>query len=398
MQPLPSYFLNEFEKISMPSPLNSKKTISTQTWEIPLGEDTGHVITAHRFLGNSTGPSVYIQAGIHGNEHPGILVAVKLIEKIKEILSTHTLKGSITIVPLCNPIALSQTVQGEIIGRFNMHTGKNFNRNFPDLSHKVVDKCNQTLEGDIGINAIRAVLKDMLDKHTCNDISDQMKSNVFQLASEHEIVIDLHADNRSLLHIYMPEHGTDITEILAAELDCNLAIRGFRDPEGGLDDALNYFWSVIRDKLTGCQLKMLPVAYTIELRGRYDISEILAMQDANALYNFLCRTGVIDDEVSAKQNTLAVFPVNGIDSPKASKPGVLKLHGKLGDYIAEGDLIAEIMELSEAADGTTTELRSLTDGILFCHSFHGIVPPGQTVYKIAGTKQLHNEADYALEK
>ena len=379
----------------MRSPLQPKKTTSIQTLEMPLGERADHVITVHRFVGEGTGPNVYIQAGIHGNEHPGILVAVKLIEKIKGILSTHKLKGSITVVPVCNPIAFSQTVQGEIIGRFDVHTGKNFNRHFPNLAHKVIDKCNTTLEGDIEINTIRTVLKNLLDEHTYSDTSDQMKSNIFQLASEHDIVIDLHADNRSLLHVYTPEHGNDITEILTAELECHLALTGVRDLEGGLDDALNYFWPAMQKEF---QLKTLPVAYTIELRGRYDISEKLATQDANALYNFLCRTDAIDDDVPAKQNTLAVFSINGIDSTKASRLGALKLHRKLGEHIAEGDLIAEIMELNKSAGNSAIELRSNTDGILFCHSFHGVVPPGQTVYKIAGTKQLNKEFGHTLEK
>ena len=360
-----------------------------------MGEPPDHVFTVYRFVGNGTGPAVYIQAGIHGNEHPGILVAVKLIELIKGILSTHPLKGSITIVPLCNPIALSQTVQGEILGRFDIHTGKNFNRHFPDLSNKVIDKCHATRGEDIDISTVRAVLKAMLDGHTLDDPSEQMKSDLFLLASQHDIVIDLHADNRSILHVYTPEHGEDITKILTAELECNLALTGTHDSTGGLDDALNYFWSTIQCEFL---LKTLPVAYTIELRGRYDISEKLTTQDATALFNFLCQTDVLDDKVPAKQNAPAVFPVSGIDSPKAPKSGVLKLHRKLGDQIVEGDLIAEIMELNGAAGDPTIELQSMTDGILFCHSFHGVVPQGQTVYKIAGAKQLHREAGYALEK
>ena len=379
----------------MRSAQKSQNTTVTQTWEIPLGENTGHVITVYRFVGNGGGPAVYIQSGIHGNEHPGILVAVKLIELIKGILSTHPLKGSITIVPLCNPIALSQTVQGEILGRFDIHTGKNFNRHFPDLSNKVIDKCHATRGEDIDISTVRAVLKAMLDGHTLDDPSEQMKSDLFQLASEHDVVIDLHADNRSILHVYTPEHGADITKILTAELECNLALTGTYDSEGGLDDALNYFWCAMQSELL---LKTLPVAYTIELRGRYDISEKLTTQDATALYNFLCRMNVIDDKVPAKKYTHEVFPVNGIDLVKASKCGVLKLYRKLGEHIAEGDLIAEIMELNAVVNNSTTELRSLTDGILFCCSFHGIVPLGQTVYKIAGAKQLHKESGYVLEK
>lgn len=373
----------------------SKNTTVAQTLKIPLGEHPESVFTVYRFVGNGAGPAVYIQAGIHGNEHPGILVAARLIELIKRYLRTHPLTGSVTIVPLCNPIALSQTVQGEILGRFDIHTGKNFNRHFPDLANKVIDKCHATRAEGIDINRVRQALKDMLDEHTPGGPSEQMKSNLFQLASQHDIVIDLHADNRSILHVYTPEHGADITKILTAELECNLALTGTHDAKGGLDDALNYFWSTVHREFS---LKALPVAYTIELRGRYDINEKLTTRDAAALFNFLCRAGVLDEKVPARQNAPAVFPVSGIDSPEAPRSGVLKLHRKLGDHIEEGDLIAEIIELNDASGDSTIELQSVTDGILFCHSFHGFVPKGQTVYKIAGAKQLHKEACYALEK
>ncbi len=380
------------------------------TMKIALGEDTKLDITVHRFVGSGEGPSVYIQAGLHGNEHPGIMVTARLIKKIETMLDKHKLNGTITIVPLCNPIAFSQTVQGEIVGRFDVATGKNFNRYFPDLSRKVVEKCNSTVRGDIDARAIRSVLRSILKdepKAVDKSASDRMKSQLFQLALEHDVVIDLHADNCSLLHIYTSEKETTTAEMLATELGCELLLSGVHSAEGGFDDAVNYFWSTMNNELQNCKLDTLPNACTVELRGRYNISEELAAQDANGLYRFLCQINAIEctDQTSCNSkstaaggNKTSVFPIDGIDSVQASRLGVLKLHKKLGAYVSEGDLIAEIADPNDLSDNTTVELRSATTGVLFCHSFHGVVPPGQTVYKIAGTKKLHKKSGSALEQ
>ena len=58
----------------MNSSSNTEKAVAFHSIQIPLGENAEENIIVHRFIGNGTGPAVYIQAGIHGNEHPGILV------------------------------------------------------------------------------------------------------------------------------------------------------------------------------------------------------------------------------------------------------------------------------------------------------------------------------------
>ena len=377
---------------------DSEKLGHADILETSLGDDERHVIRAWRYRGNGTGPNVYIQAGIHGNEQPGIVVARKLIGKLDEAAANNKLQSLVTVVPLCNPVAFSQLVHGELIGRFDIDTGENFNRAFPDLAQAVTEKCRRKQAGAIEIATIRAQLKEALQDHPKRSASDRMKSCLYQLASEHDIVIDLHADNCSLLHLYAPEHETGLTATLSAELGCELALASPRSADGGLDDALNHFWHRVRDQLPHWNPQVLPVAYTVELRGRYALDEEFANRDSDALYNFLLRVGAITGRSVDKNGELSVYPVQGIDSARATELGVLKLHRNLGDRVTEGELIAEIGNFNRRASGCGTELRAGTDGILFCHSYHGVVPIGQVVYKVAGARRLHRYSAQALER
>lgn len=368
------------------------------TTQITLGEETNEVINIHRFAGRNKGPSVYIQAGIHGNEHPGILVATELLAKIEQSTANGSLAGSVTVVPVCNPIALSQIIKGEIVGRFDLNTGENFNRHFPDILRSVIEQSTEHKNSVINIETIRSLIREKLETLSFQNTSEQMKARLFQLASEHDIVLDLHADNCSVLHLYAPEQRKNITAQLASDLGCELALTGAHDANGALDDVLNHMWSAIYDELNFCSPDELPLAYTIELRGRYDLGEELIKQDANGLYDFLCHMGVINENKPEKQHSFKALPVHGIDTHKAGTLGVLKLHKTLGQRVSKGELIAEITSPEKMLEKTTEQLCANTDGILFCHSFHGVVPVGQTVFKIAGEKILHEESGHALEK
>lgn len=66
-------------------------------------------------FGNGTGPHVMIIAGVHGNELPAQIAAVKMIN----YLSTHQIKGTIYIVPFVAPSSTASNIR--------LWNGKNLN-------------------------------------------------------------------------------------------------------------------------------------------------------------------------------------------------------------------------------------------------------------------------------
>lgn len=101
---------------------------------VEIGADTpgqSNVLRVLTFEGSGNGPAVYMQAGLHAQEIPGVIALDQLLPKLRKAENEGRLVSTITIVPHANPIGLSQAVYGENLGRFDMSSRTNFNRAFP---------------------------------------------------------------------------------------------------------------------------------------------------------------------------------------------------------------------------------------------------------------------------
>src|SRR4051794_4796187 len=98
---------------------------------LPSSPGTARHIAIHRYTGGG-GPSVYMQASLHANELPAMLVAQHLIALLDAADAGGRIIGEIVIVPVANPIGLGQAVDGVHLGRYELATGQNFNRGFFD--------------------------------------------------------------------------------------------------------------------------------------------------------------------------------------------------------------------------------------------------------------------------
>jgi predicted deacylase len=80
----------------------------------------------------------YIQASLHADELPGMRAAWELKKRLAELEAQGALNGVIELVPVANPMGLGQLLQGSHQGRFEGGSGKNFNRDFVELSEPVI--------------------------------------------------------------------------------------------------------------------------------------------------------------------------------------------------------------------------------------------------------------------
>ncbi|MGS0759400.1 succinylglutamate desuccinylase, partial [Roseateles sp. GG27B] len=69
---------------------------------------------------------------LHADELPGMLVAHHLRLKLGALQTAGQVLGEIILVPMANPIGLSQFHLYTHQGRFEATTGENFNRHYPD--------------------------------------------------------------------------------------------------------------------------------------------------------------------------------------------------------------------------------------------------------------------------
>ena len=136
----------------------------THTLISPTLGTTRNLLSFHYGPGN--GQKIYIQSSLHADELPGMLVAWHLRQLLTEFEAAGKLRGEVIVVPVSNPIGLNQNLHGTQLGRFEMNSGQNFNRNFYDLAALVAPRIEGMLSGDINANklAIRTAMRAALDE------------------------------------------------------------------------------------------------------------------------------------------------------------------------------------------------------------------------------------------
>ncbi|MEM7654054.1 MAG: succinylglutamate desuccinylase/aspartoacylase family protein, partial [Pseudomonadota bacterium] len=123
-------------------------------------------IKSHHFGVEGARPKIYLQAAIHADELPALLVAHHLLRKLIEADARGEILGEVILVPVANPIGLSQTLNGYLVGRYELSGELNFNRNWPDLSSALAEKVAGKLGSDSAANekVVRAALPSIVDE------------------------------------------------------------------------------------------------------------------------------------------------------------------------------------------------------------------------------------------
>ena len=360
---------------------------------------TSRALSVYRFGSEGARPKVYVQGGLHADEAAGPLTAHHLTVLLEEAEARGDVIGDITVVPVANPVGLSQTLLTDHFGRYDLASGRNYNRAFPDVSKAVLEAVEGRLRDDADANRamvaeeIKTALAD-LDK--VGD-ADALQNTLLSLACDADIVLDLHTDSEAEMHLYLdPEHWPGASD-LAGELDA--AVVMFAKASGGnpFEETAAAPWHAVRGR-HGAKAVPLPLTTVIELRGYTDAFDELAAKDAAALYRFLQRRGAVAGDAGPPPNLTCVaapFEATGIvASPVA---GVVAFKRDLGDEVSEGDLIAEIVDVS-SNDGETcrTPIYANTSGRLFTRCLIKIVRPGTTLAKIQGTEPIPSRTGYLL--
>ena len=148
---------------------------------------------------------VYIQASIHGDEIPGLLVANHLCHLLDTADAAGLIKEKeIVVVPYANPIGMSQNLLGAHMGRFALSSGTNFNRDWPDISAEVIkrlkDNLTETVEGNVSV--IRTTIQHVLDELHPLDEEKALKHALYKLAVTSDLALDLHCDSDAVMHMY----------------------------------------------------------------------------------------------------------------------------------------------------------------------------------------------------
>jgi len=358
----------------------------------PLASGTRRELQSLHFGPAQASRKVYIQASLHADEIPGMLVCHYLRQALLELEQAETLQSQIVLVPVANPIGLAQQIQGSALGRFDLSTGINFNRGFQHLTPALLAEIGAQLNHDARHNQtlIRQTAQQILAQQTATDETSALKLMLQSLAIDADLVLDLHCDNQAVLHLYC---GTPLAEPslrLAAHLKAQALLTSKLPGDDPFDDSCSRHWWELQEQLGArASIPLACLSLTVELRGETDVSHDYAQQDASGILNFLRETGHIacaPAELAQLQGLASpcqATPLEGVEPVTAPHAGVVVFQREIGATIRAGEVIAYLLDPASAA---VTALRASVDGIMFARIARRYVSAGSRIAKIAGAK------------
>lgn len=348
------------------------------------GTGTIHRLTWFSFGGGNDGPHVYVQGGLHADEGPGMMVARLLIDRLIEEERAGTILGRVTVVPAANPLAFGQFLHGDQQGRFDYYDGRNFNRDYPDLSAKAIAIIADTLDDDAQANAdrIRRALLEALETDLPSAPSDRLRHALMRLALPADSVIDLHCDGEAEVHLYTQPVSLDRMLPLAALARCRAVL--VADVSGGepFDEAVTRPWGAIAEAFPNKPIPQGCTSCTLELRGRIDVDREVGAVDAEALVDYLRHVGVLVGQPTIPALSCEPTPLAGSEALVAPVSGLLSYPVPLGKHVRAGEVVAEI---TDPVTGSLHPVRAGTSGVFYARPATRIAEVDKRLGKIAGS-------------
>lgn len=330
-------------------------------------------------------PRATIQAALHADEVPALLVAQRLRERFAALEASGQLAGEVVLVPVANPIGLGQQVLGMHQGRFALADGVNFNRGYAELVEAAATQLEGRLGADEAANtrAARAALQQAAEALPAPTAVQDLKRRLLQLAVASDVVLDLHCDAEAAVHLY----ALTPQEPLAAELGALLGARAFllaeESGDNPFDEACSRPWLLLRQRFAAHPLAYGNFTATVELRGQRDVAHTLAAQDADAIVEFLRRRGIVAGAPAALPPARCqATPLAASEPIVAPHAGVVVFRGELGDEVSPGQPVCDLVDVET---GMATVLAARSAGVLYARSLSRWAEAGQRLAKVAGT-------------
>lgn len=348
---------------------------------------TARQIHSFHFGPQQAGKKVYIQASLHADELPGMLVAWHLKQRLAELENAGLLLGEIILVPVANPIGQEQVVMDMPLGRYDLESRENFNRAFINLSQQVGDEVEALLNDDAAHNLhlIRASLQQALANQVPTTQLRSQRLALQRLACQADMVLDLHCDFEAVAHLYTTPEAWERVEPLARYLGTEASLLASDSGGQSFDECFSLFWLQLQQRFG----ERFPIpqgafAVTIEHRGVLDVTHDIAAQDCQALLHYLTHFGVIAGEAPAlPELRQPATPLAGVEPVATPVGGLLVFSATPGQIMAAGDLIAEVID---PISDSVTPIHCSTAGLLYARSMRRMATAGMVIAHVAGSE------------
>ena len=372
--------------------------MTRQSQSIPLpapAPGTRRELVVHRWGTPGARPKAYLQAALHADEWPGLLALHHLGQRLDELDTQDLIVGEVVILPYANPIGMDQSANDSVLGRYRLADGGgNFNRDWPDLAALAADGLAGRFGNDADANVamVRAVLLDTVAALPDTTEREAHQKALLGLSVDADYVLDVHCDWRATMHLYANHDRTETVAELGRDLAAPVILLEDEVGEFPFDDANSAPWRELRRRF-GLDRETLPSAcfsVTVELRGQQDVTDAYAAADAGGILNFLIRRGVIaGDPPPLPEATGEPTPLDHCDRLQAPHAGLIVWHAELGQRVAKGDAVADVIDIAEIDPAKArTPVISRQNGILFSMHVDALTRPGAVIGKIAGAEPI----------
>lgn len=352
-------------------------------------------LTSFHFGTRGCGPKIYLQASLHAEELPGMLVAHHLRALLEAAEAAGAVRGEIVLVPVANPIGLAQRLNHKAMGRFELDSSENFNRHYPDLAKAIEPGLRDALGQDAPVNV--ALVRQAIGNHLRNwapaSELQSLRRTLLLLAHDADCVLDLHCDSEAVMHFYTEDACWPQLAPLARFLGSEAILLARDSLAWSFDESLSGVWWQLAGALKAAGRSVpLPQACcsaTIELRGEAEVSHALAQADAQALFAWLQHLQAV---AGAPAPQVPPFkcqptPLAGSETLTAPGPGVVVFAAEVGAALQAGDLVAEVIDPIAAR---TLRVVAGVAGIFYARTRERYVHAGGELGKIAGAKAFRS--------
>lgn len=338
------------------------------------------------------GAKAYIQASLHADELPGMLVAHHLRNKLDALEAAGRISGEIILVPMANPIGLSQFLLHGHQGRFETTSGENFNRHYPDQIAAAAAAAEPLLTQDAANNVVqlrRALTKAVAAAPVETELQS-LRRTLMSLSCDADIVLDLHCDAQAVMHLYTETPCWPDCEPLANYLGARVTLLAQDSGDNPFDEACSQVWWKW-DKHFNSEAARFPIpqaclAVTVELRGNADVEHGMAEPDAQNIIDFLSFRGLISGAVPPMPAAVGdARPLAGSMPVKVATAGVLTFLRQPGETVEAGEVLAHVID---PISNRVTELKAPVSGLLYARDNVRFATAGMRVAKVAGVAAL----------
>ncbi|RVD77188.1 succinylglutamate desuccinylase/aspartoacylase family protein [Pseudomonas koreensis] len=330
---------------------------------------------------------IYIQSSLHADEMPGMLVAWHLKQRLAELEAAGRLRSQIVLVPVANPVGLEQVLMDVPLGRYEMESGQNFNRWFVDLSEEI----GNHIEGKLGddpqrnLELIRASLRNALARQIPATQLQSQRLTLQRLACDADMVLDLHCDFESVVHLYTTPEAWPQVEPLARYIEAQASLLATDSGGQSFDECFTLLWWQLKERFgEHFDIPLGSFSVTVELRGQGDVNHPMASRDCQALIDYLIQFDAIVGETRPQPSLpFPATPLAGVEPVTTPVGGLLVYTAMAGQYLQAGQQIAEIID---PISDRVTPICCTAAGVMYARSLRRMATAGMVIAHVAGAE------------